>query len=794
MDKNVNILIVDDDPKLRKTLSDILKAKGYTPITVATGKEALDRVKEEGFAIALVDLKLEDMSGLDVMKEIKESSPSTEYIVITGHASQESAIKAVSLGAYFYVQKPYDIEQLLVTIRRAIEKRDMDVALRESEEKYREVVETSVDGVISIDSQMKVGVWNTGAERIFGYTQEEMIEQSLMKIVPERYKKEKEKGFVEFRKSGLGPVIGKTLELQGVRKDGTEIPVELSVSSRKKNETHIATAIVRDITERKKTEDVIRESESQHKRLYSMVRLMCDNLPDFIWTKDLESRFIFANKACCEKLLNAKSIDEAIGKTDMYFAAREKESHPENSEYHTFGSTHTDFDLVVLETKKPQRSDEFGNVKGKFLHLDVYRAPFWDEKGTLIGTVGCAKDITKEKEKEKEKLQLESQLRQAQKMESVGRLAGGVAHDYNNALSVIIGFTELTIDDVDPNGPLRANLDEVLMAAKRAADITRQLLAFARKQTIAPRVLDLNENVESMLKMLQRLIGEDIDLAWLPGTSLWPVKMDPSQLDQILANLCVNARDAIEGVGKVTIETGTVVFDAAYCADHIGFVPGEFVKLEVSDNGCGMDKEVLDNIFEPFFTTKGLDKGTGLGLSITYGIVKQNNGFINVYSEPGKGTTIKIYLSRYEGKPVEIQRGSTVEISPSRGETVLLVEDDLSVLKLAHKILEELGYTVLIAGTPGEAMGLAEEHAGEIHLLVTDMIMPEMNGRELAERLQSLYPGLKCMFMSGYTANAIAHHVVLDEGVCFIQKPFSKRDLATTVRKALDEAKGSAQG
>jgi len=358
--------------------------------------------------------------------------------------------------------------------------------------------------------------------------------------------------------------------------------------------------------------------------------------------------------------------------------------------------------------------------------------------------------------------------------------------DYNNVLSVIIGFTELTMEEVDPTGPLRANLDEVLTAAKRVTGITRQLLAFARRQTIAPEVIDLNDNVEGMLKMLQRLIGEEIDLAWLPGASLGPVKMDSSQIEQILANLCVNARDAIEGVGKVIVETGNHAFDEAYCADHTGFVPGEFVLLAVSHNGCGMDKEILDNIFEPFFTTKGVDRGTGLGLATIYGIVKQNNGFINVYSEPGKGTTFKIYLPRHEGKAVESQGESTVDIPPGRGETVLLVEDDLSLLKLAEKILNGLGYTVLSAGTPNEAMGLAEAHTGKIRLLLTDVIVPEMNGREVAERLQSLYPDLKHLFMSGYTANTIAYHGVLDEGVNFIQKPFSKKDLATMVRKVLD--------
>ena len=440
----------------------------------------------------------------------------------------------------------------------------------------------------------------------------------------------------------------------------------------------------------------------------------------------------------------------------------------------------TDFEYNVdFRLKTKSGGWRWINARGRVFERDKDNKP--------LRMVGTHIDIT-------DSINLQAQLIQAQKMESVGRLAGGVAHDYNNALSVIIGFTELAIDGVDPTGPLCDDLKEVLAAAKHATEITRQLLAFARKQIIAPKVLDLNDNLEGMLKMLRRLIGEDIDLAWLPRASLWPVKIDSSQIDQILANLCVNARDAIEGVGKVTIETDNVVFDTDYCADHVGFVPGEFVKLAFSDDGCGMAKEILSKIFEPFFTTKDVEKGTGLGLATVYGIVKQNNGFINVYSEPGKGTTIKIYLPRHEGKVVEIQEESTVEILKSQGETVLIVEDELSILKLAHKILDGLGYTVLTAATPGEALGLAEEHAGEIDLLITDVIMPEMNGRELAERLQSLYPDLKCMFMSGYTANAIAHHSVLDKGVYFIQKPFPKRDLATTVRKALDEAKGSAQG
>jgi CheY-like chemotaxis protein len=289
-----------------------------------------------------------------------------------------------------------------------------------------------------------------------------------------------------------------------------------------------------------------------------------------------------------------------------------------------------------------------------------------------------------------------------------------------------------------------------------------------------------------MLKILRRLIGEDINLVWMPGAELWQVKIDPSQVDQLLANLCVNARDAISGVGKVTIETENTVFDEDYCAVHIGFVPGEYVMLAVSDDGIGMNKEVTDHLFEPFFTTKDFGKGTGLGLATVYGIVKQNHGFINVYSEPGKGSSFKIYVPRYDGEDIRQKADSLQETPKGRGELVLMVEDDAAMLKVSLMMLETLGYRVLVAGNPGEAIRLAKENVAELDLLLTDVVMPEMNGKELAKLVDKIKPGLKCLFASGYTANVIAHHGVLDEGINFIQKPFSMQDLAAKVREVLD--------
>ena len=416
---------------------------------------------------------------------------------------------------------------------------------------------------------------------------------------------------------------------------------------------------------------------------------------------------------------------------------------------------------------------------GTLFTVDAAVSPVCDGSGRIVNYVAVKRDVTDE-------IPLQAQLLQAQKMESVGRLAGGVAHDFNNMLGVIIGHAEMALDEIEPAQPIYSDLQEIFKAAKRSADLTRQLLAFARKQTVSPKVLDLNETVEGMLKMLRRLIGEDIDLLWTARRNLWQVKVDPTQIDQILANLCVNARDAIGGVGNITIETDNVTFDDNYCREHAGYVPGEYVLLAVSDDGSGMDKDVLEHLFEPFFTTKHVGKGTGLGLATVYGIVKQNNGFINVYSEPGQGTTFKMYFPRADAHSAEEQASPGESNGLAGSETVLVVEDEEAILGLAKTVLERHGYRVLAAGSPVDALDLANNYPGPIHVLVTDVVMPGMNGKDLNDKLKEFKPGLKCVFMSGYTANAIAHHGILDEGIHFLQKPFSVKTIAEKIREVLD--------
>jgi len=522
-----------------------------------------------------------------------------------------------------------------------------------------------------------------------------------------------------------------------------------------------------DTTERKQAEAKLRANEAK-------LRLMIEQSPLGVCINDLDGTFISANPAY-QKLTGY--TEEELKKL-TFFDITHPDDRPENRRlFHG---------MTFKETVPFRMEKRYIRKDGSEISVIIHASPVCDPSGSPLFGLALIEDTTERKKAKKERKKLQGQLSQAQKMEAVGRLAGGVAHDFNNMLTIILGNTEMAMEYLDPEQPVLADLKEIKKAAERSTDLVRQLLAFARKQTVSPKVLDLNTTVAGMIKMLERLIGEDIDLAWVPGKRVWPVKIDPGQIDQILANLCVNARDAIAGVGKMTIETGNKTFDEAYCAVHADFMPGEYAMLAVSDSGCGMDAQTRDNAFEPFFTTKTQDKGTGLGLSTVYGVVKQNQGFINVYSEPDQGTTFKIYLPHHRAKadPLPDQRS---EIPTGGGyETILLVEDEPAILEMATRMLTRKGYTLIAAGTPGEAMELAHTYNGEIHLLMTDVVMPEMNGRDMAENICNHYPNLKCLFMSGYTANVIAHHGVLDEGVNFIQKPFSMADLSVKVREVLD--------
>lgn len=431
---------------------------------------------------------------------------------------------------------------------------------------------------------------------------------------------------------------------------------------------------------------------------------------------------------------------------------------------------------------------EFRKLDGGTAWLVLNSRPIFDSDGNLVLIEGMAKDITHQKAEEEKRKQLEAQLQHSQKLESVGRLAGGVAHDFNNMLSIILGYSDILLETLPQDSLEHENILEIKSAAERSADLTGQLLAFARKQTASPKSMDLNKTIPDMLKMLQRLLGEDIKLTFLPGKDLEMVFIDPTQIDQVLANLCINARDAITGTGEISIKTETVFLDEDACRQNPDAAPGPYVMLSVCDDGFGMDKSTLKQIFEPFFTTKGTKKGTGLGLSTVYGIVRQNMGHISVESEPGQGTTFKVYLPVCHGHAEAESELSETDAHQTGSETILLVEDEESLLVLTRRILEHLGYKVLPAGSPLEALQISKEYQGNIHLMMTDVIMPGMTGRELSVRLSEERPEMICIYISGYTSDILAPKGVLDKDLHFIQKPFTKKILAARLREILSSA------
>ncbi len=520
----------------------------------------------------------------------------------------------------------------------------------------------------------------------------------------------------------------------------------------------------RDIQERsrRKAMETIKEKEA-------FIRNILDSVDEGFIVITPEYRIVSSNKAFSKMM--ALSEDQIIGKTCYEIA------HQNQGPCWNMG-----LECPVKQTFETRRMHSamhfHKDSSGMETVAELKSFPITDEKGRILSVIETINDIT-------EKRKLEEQFHQAQKLESVGRLAGGVAHDFNNMMGVILGYTEMSLELAEPDQPLHKNLQEILRVSERSVNLIRQLLIFARKQTISPKIIDMNRSIEEMYKMLKRLIGEDINLEFLPGDNLWPVKMDPSQLDQILANLCVNSRDAISGTGKIGIETKCVTFDNSYCDRHVECMPGDFVILEVSDTGCGMDKMTLEKIFEPFFTTKRKDKGTGLGMATVYGIVKQNDGFINIYSEPGHGTTVKIYIPRHLGEEVDTRRENEKKIPFGNNETILIVEDEIANLDLTKAMLDGIGYVTLTSPSPQNAIILAEKTKENLSLLITDVVMPEMNGKELAKIVQTVCPGIKTLFMSGYPSDIVAHKGIVEEGVNFIQKPFSIKDLALKVREVL---------
>lgn len=636
-------------------------------------------------------------------------------------------------------------------------------SLRESEERFYHAFQYAPIGMALASPEGRYIKVNRAFCRLTGYSPKELLAKSFQDIThPEDLKEDlaNVQRMIERKASSF------QMEKRYIHKDGHAIWILLSVSSilnDDKTVKHFVSHVV-DISSRKQTEDKLRKGESLMKKIFDM-------LPIGLWFLDKEGNVRHQN-AMGWKIWASEPGVSFVGPRKIK-AWRPPSLAPIEEE---------DRSSVKALRKGITTVDELIEIEaldGKRKTVINYATPIFDDEGKIDGAIIVNLDISDRKK-------LEEQLLLAQKMESVGRLAGGVAHDFNNMLSVILGNVELAMSTLSSDDPVLKRLKVVSDAAKRSANLTQQLLAFARKQPVNPKLLDLNKTVEEMLKMIRRLIGEDIELVWQPAGNLGSVNMDPSQLDQLLINFCVNARDAIGGTGTIGIETHNATIARPHSTAYSNIPPGNYVILAVRDDGCGMDKETLCHLFEPFFTTKRHGEGTGLGLATVYGIVTQNNGFIDVSSEPGKQTIFKIYFPSFSPLSNE-SNDSKVKDEFSRGnETILLVEDESMLIDVTKTMLEQLGYTVITAMSPVEAIRLHQEHQGEIDLLITDMIMPEMNGRDLAKAMSSHCPDLKVLFISGYSADVIAHHGVLDKGVHFLQKPITCKTLAIKVREALE--------
>ncbi len=797
----------------------------------------------------------------------------------------------------------YQGQAAILSINRDItERRHAEEARRESELRFRSLVQSSNDAIVLTNQSNKIILWNKGAQTIFGYAEEEALGQPLSLLMPQRYREAHERGMARYHATGEPHIIGQTVEFDGLRKDGSEFPLELSLAAWETQGERFCSGIIRDITERRRRTEALKESERQLARaqqiahlggweldvaknrvtwseeLYrvfglrheefkptfegylervhpddralvqrinekafrdhqpfafehrivrpdgtvrmtyfmgevmtdetgkpvklrgigqditerkqaeverdierQLLKALIDQLPVGVLVCDMEGRYIKVNRSICEIL--GTDCDELLGMTIDEAQQLYKPTNPEGTPL-TATETPT---VMVLRTQRPVNAVEslITTPGGEVRRISSNAAPVIVDGGVPFGSVTVVTDVT-------EQYTLQEQLRQSQKMESIGTLAGGVAHDFNNLLTVILGNTQLAFRVVQPGSPLQQRLMEVEKAANRATTLTRQLLAFSRRQRLERQRLNLNDTINDIMKMLRRVIGENIEVRVQESIHLHPIFADPSQIEQVVMNLAVNARDAMPNGGQLVIETRNVTLNEEYRREHPYAKSGRYVQMTISDTGTGMDAETRKRIFEPFFTTKETGKGTGLGLSMVYGIVKQHGGLIEVYSEPRQGTSFKIYLP-VEEKAVKEEAQEEVQ-QPLRGgtETILVAEDEEALRSLARSILEELGYTVLLAKDGVEAVELYKANQERIALMLFDIVMPHMGGREAYEQISSLGGDGPVIFMTGYSAEIVQYEFVKQNkfieaaGAVLMQKPYTVETLGRKVREVLD--------
>jgi two-component system, cell cycle sensor histidine kinase and response regulator CckA len=753
------VLAVNDTADSLELICLLLKKSGYSVLRARDGQEGLEVARGNHPDLIISDVSMPRMDGIELCRQIRQDAElkwTPVLLVSAVRRDSESVVEGLKAGADDYLEAPYEPIRLIAKVARLLGRRKAEQELRESEERYRLMFERNPHPmwVYDVETLAFLDV-NEAAVLRYGYTREEFLKMTIKDIRPP----EEIPALME-TVSRISRGINESGTWVHRKKDGRLIDVEIISNQLSFAGQKAVLVLANDVTERKKAEEAIKNAEEKYRNIFeNAVEGIFQSLPD--------GKFISANPALA-RILGYGSAEELI-------AHRLK-----------IGEEH----YVKAETSRELEKmlDEHGVVMGH--ECEVYRkdrSKIWtleniraisDEGGRVAYYEGSLEDISERKG-------LEEQLRHSQKMEAIGRLAGGVAHDFNNKLTVITMHSDLMRLSLKAGDPLLRRIEEIKKAGESATSLTRQLLAFSRRQVLQFRLINLNSIIADMEKMLRRVIGEHIGLQTLLQPEAHSVKADPGQIEQVIMNLAVNASDAMPKGGRLTIETRNVFLDDAYASTHMAVQPGPYVLLTVTDTGTGMDEETKEHIFEPFFTTKELGRGSGLGLSTVYGIIEQSGGHIQVSSAIGSGTTFKIYLPRAESTE-EVRRGSSMTEWTQGTETILLTEDEEIVRNLAREVLVMQGYHVLEAASGDVAVQLCERHQGKIDLLLTDVVMPGMSGREVSAQVTSMRPEVRVIYMSGYTDDMIVHHGVLNEGQDFIQKPFSPNTLVQKVREVLD--------
>ena len=755
-----------DDPGRIFTLAMAADGQSVTPTDFALEGTPCEQVIGQGS-----QYYPHDVQGLFPQAGMLTALGVSSYIGIPIHDGAGVALGIVSALHDGPLDDPAAAQAVLAILaaRAGAELQRMraEEALRQSGAMSAAILAVSLDCVIAIDQHGRITEFNAAAERTFGHRRGDVIGREMADIiVPPTQRDAHRRDLARYVAEGRAEMLGRRVEVTAIRADGSEFPAELAITRLPLEGPPCFTGFLRDITDRKRADAALREKEERF-------RALIEDAWDTTAVLSAGGEFTYASPAIgrvlgfCPKAIVGTNVLDLVHPDDLDRARETLASALERPN-----------DIVAAQLRFRHLDGSWRTLAGNGKNLLAHKA--------VQGIVINLRDVTDE-------TLLAERLRQAQRLEAVGQLAGGIAHDFNNLVTIVKVNGEMLAASLDAADPRRRDVEEIQKAADRGAGLTRQLLAFSRRQLLQPRVLDLNGIIAGMVPLLGRLLGEDIDLAVLPGEMQTHVSADSGQLEQVLLNLVVNARDAMPGGGRITVQTAVVELDHEAVARHTVVVPGAYAMLSVSDTGVGMSSDVQKRIFEPFFTTKDAGKGTGLGLATVYGIVNQSGGYIGVQSEPGQGTTFKVYLPYVSAQPRAEHRTASEPV-PRGTETVLLVEDDESVRTLAARVLTQQGYTVLQASSGSDGLTLAREYPGHIHLLLTDVVMPQMNGRQLAEQLAVVRPGTRVLYMSGYTDDDIIRRGLLDLQTAFIAKPFTVESLAQMARETLDRVTTEVAG